>query len=384
MMLACQLDPTVYMVTIYEKNTALGRKFLVAGNGGFNLTHAEDERQFADRYLPKDFIGRFFREFTNTDLRKWLRNTGIETYTGTSRRVFPVKGVKPIEVLKAIEAKMISNGVTVHYRHHWTGWQGKQLLFRLQEGTVAVDADIVVFALGGGSWKVTGSTGDWLPLLAGKGITVREFLPSNCAYRVGWDPEFIRRYAGNPLKNCAFSCDDRMQKGEAVLTESGIEGSGIYPLSPAIRRALLERGSALLRIDLKPDLPISEIRQRLHNRGQASVKAVLEQKLNLSPVQIALLKAYSTKAQYQDAEELASCIKSLPIQLQDFGPLDEAISTVGGIAIDELTEHQELKKLPDHFAIGEMSDWDAPTGGYLLQACFSMGFTLAKYLNSRR
>lgn len=382
-MLACSLDSGRYEISIYEKNSALGRKFLVAGKGGFNLTHSEEPGQFADRYAPKSFIQPFLQAFSNSDFREWLRSIGIETYVGTSKRVFPVKGVKPIEVLKAIEAQLLKNHVSVHYQHEWKGWQGEALLFESQGKPVTLKPDLVVFAAGGASWKVTGSDGSWAGHLAQKGIRINPFSPSNCAYQLNWDKDFIQRYAGSALKNAEFCCGSLARKGEAILTEFGIEGSGVYPLSGAVRKALSEQGSAPLVIDLKPDLDLREITDRLENKGKLSVKNVLEKKLNFKPVQTELLKLYTTKEDYNNPERLAAAIKQLTLTVCGLAPIDEAISTVGGVAVDELSAELELKKLPGHYAIGEMIDWDAPTGGYLLQACFSMGYALAKHLNAR-
>ncbi len=384
LMLACSLDSGRYEISIYEKNAALGRKFLVAGKGGFNLTHSEELGQFTDRYTPKAFIRRFLQAFSNTDFRGWLKSVGIETYVGTSKRVFPVKGIKPIEVLKAIEAQLLNNNVSLHYQHEWKGWQGEELLFERQGKPVTQKPDVTVFATGGASWKVTGSDGSWAGDLAQKEIRINSFSPSNCAYQLNWDKDFIQRYAGSALKNVEFRCGALARKGEAILTEFGIEGSGVYPLSGAIRKALSEQGSATISIDLKPDLDLLEITDRLENKGKLSVKNVLEKKLNLTLVQTELLKLYTTKEEYNNPKHLAAVIKNLELRVCGLAPIDEAISTVGGIALDELSTDLELKKLPGHYAIGEMIDWDAPTGGYLLQACFSMGFALAKYLNTRQ
>jgi uncharacterized flavoprotein (TIGR03862 family) len=379
LMLACSLESSQFNIAIYEKNAALGRKFLVAGKGGFNLTHSEELRQFADRYTPKPFIEPFLQAFSNSDFREWLRAIGIETYVGTSKRVFPVKGIKPIEVLKTMEAQLSKNHVSVHYQHKWKGWQGEELVFENQGKQVTLKPDITVFALGGASWKVTGSDGSWTTYFSEKGIDLKPFSPSNCAYQVNWNNDFIKKYAGSALKNAEFSCGALVRKGEAILTEFGIEGSGVYPLSGAVRKALSEQGAAKLSIDLKPDLSPEDIKARLENRGKLSVKNVLEKKLNLTPVQIELLKLHTSKEDYNDPERLALAIKQVTLTVCGLPPIDEAISTVGGIRIEELSEHLELKKMPGHYVIGEMIDWDAPTGGYLLQACFSMGYALAKY-----
>lgn len=382
-MLACSLDADKYTVSIYEKNAALGRKFLVAGKGGFNLTHSEELAQFAERYYPKEFIESFLNHFSNTDFRNWLKSIGIETYVGTSKRVFPVKGIKPIEVLNAIENQLEKNKVSVFYNHIWQGWKDDELAFSNNGKLKKVKADIVVFALGGSSWKVTGSDGNWTNYFNEKGITTNTFYPSNCAYQVNWNQAFIKTHQGNPLKNCEFTCGTISRKGEAVITEFGIEGSGIYPLSPEIRKQLLQNKAANIQIDFKPDLSLEEIRNRLENKGNLSIKTILEKKINLSVTQIELLKMASSKENYNDVHFLSQLIKSYPLTLVGFAPMDDAISTVGGIALDEVNHHLELKKIPNHYCLGEMLDWDAPTGGYLLQACFSMGKFLADKLNEK-
>jgi len=383
MMLACSLDSNKYDISIYEKNTALGRKFLVAGKGGFNLTHSEELQQFANRYTPTGFIAPFLSHFSNTNLRNWLKSLGVKTYVGTSKRVFPVKGIKPIEVLKAIEKKLKENQVSVFYDHEWKGWNNHELVFSSNNKTITIKTDLTVFALGGASWKVTGSDGSWINHFKEKGIKINPFYPSNCAYHINWDSSFIKKHEGEALKNCEFGCGTIKRKGEAVITQFGIEGSGIYPLSPAIRKQLAEKEKADLFIDLKPDLTVEEIRSRLENKGKLSIKDVLEKKINLSGTQINLIKQKTTKEEYNTVDVLVKLIKSYPLHITDFAPMGEAISTVGGIALDEVTTNLELKKLPDHYCLGEMLDWDAPTGGYLLQACFSMGKFLANKLNEK-
>lgn len=399
LMLACSLDDNMYNVSIYEKNTALARKFLVAGKGGFNLTHSEDLLQFVERYHPKDFIKPFINHFSNIDFRDWLKTIGIETYVGTSKRVFPIKGIKPIEVLNAIENVLEKKGVVINYSHKWEGWSNGQLIFQTPNNqTSNIKADIVVFALGGKSWKVTGSDGSWTKYFNEKTISTKTFYPSNCAYKVEWNPSFIKKYHGTALKNCEFTCGDSSRKGEAVITEFGIEGSGIYPLSFEIRKQLMSHpelvsashealkrvqgdGIAKLQIDFKPDLSFEEIKSRIENRGKSSIKDILEKRINLPESQIELLKLVSSKEEYNDVNFLSQLIKSYPLSIVDVAPIDDAISTVGGIDLEEVNANLELKKLPHHYCIGEMLDWDAPTGGYLLQVCFSMGRFLADKLN---
>jgi uncharacterized flavoprotein (TIGR03862 family) len=382
LMLACSLDKSKYHISIYEKNSALGRKFLVAGKGGFNLTHSEELDAFTNRYHPKEFIAPFLKQFTNTDFRNWLTSIGIETYVGTSKRVFPKKGIKPIEVLSAIEKQLIKNQVSIHYNYTWKGWHQDELIFEHKQTTVNVKSDITVFALGGGSWKVTGSDGNWLDYFKEKKITALPFVPSNCAYKINWDAALINLIEGQALKNCEFTCGNISKKGEAVLTQFGIEGSGIYALSKPIREQLLSEKKTTITIDFKPDLSEAEIKNRLEDQTRLSIKEILEKKLNITNSQIQLLKHATDKEQYHSPDYLSKLIKAYPLLLTDFAPIDEAISTVGGIALTELNKHLELNKLPHHYCIGEMLDWDAPTGGYLLQACFSMGYSLAGHLNT--
>ncbi len=382
LMLAYSLNKSKYNISIYEKNSALGRKFLVAGKGGFNVTHSEELDSFINRYHPKEFIAPFLKQFTNTDFRNWLTSIGIETYIGTSKRVFPKKGIKPIEVLQSIEKQLVQNQVNIHYNHTWKGWHLDELAFEHKQTTVNVKSDITVFALGGGSWKVTGSDGTWLPYFTEKQITALPFVPSNCAYKINWDASLLELLEGQALKNCEFTCGTISKKGEAVLTQFGIEGSGIYALSRPIREQLLSEKKATITIDFKPDLSELEIKNRLQDHTRLSIKDSLEKKLNITNTQIQLLKHATTKAQYHSPDYLSRLIKSYPLLLTDFAPIDEAISTVGGIVLTEVNEHLELNKLPHHYCIGEMLDWDAPTGGYLLQACFSMGYNLAKHLNT--
>jgi uncharacterized flavoprotein (TIGR03862 family) len=380
-MLACSLDSSKYNISLYEKNAALGRKFLVAGKGGFNLTHSEDLAQFAERYHPKEFITPFLKHFSNTDFRNWLKSIGIETYIGTSKRVFPVKGIKPIEVLQSIEKQLEKNKVTVFYNHLWQGYKNDELVFSNHGEAKTIKADIVVFALGGASWKVTGSDGNWTNYLNEKGIETHPFYPSNCAYQVNWNKAFIKTHHGQALKNCEFSCGTIKRKGEAIITEFGIEGSGIYPLSKEIREQLIQNKAANIQIDFKPDLLLEEIKNRIENKGKISIKDALEKRINLSPTQIELLKLASSKEEYNNADFLSQLIKNYPLTLVGFAPLDDAISTVGGISLNEINANLEFKKLPNNYCMGEMLDWDAPTGGYLLQACFSMGKFLADKLN---
>lgn len=375
------IDTNQYDVTIYEKNTALGRKFLVAGSGGFNLTHSEAIENFCLRYTPSEFISPFIQQFTNTDFRTWLQSIGIETYIGTSKRVFPKKGIKPIQVLQAIETNLEKKNITIAYEHTWLGFENEGLRFAKKEGEVLVNADYRVFALGGSSWKVTGSEGEWPTYFKNKQIDTLPFQSSNGAFEVQWNNELLKQIEGTVIKNATFSCGNKQHKGEAVITTFGIEGSGVYSLSPIIRTQLTQFGKAELIIDFKPDLTQQEIKYRLENNLQDSVKDILEKKINLNATHTLLLKELTTKEQYHSADYLSQLIKHYPVTITSLTPIDEAISTVGGISLDTVNKYLELKQLPQHYCLGEMLNWDAPTGGYLLQACFSMGYAVADRLN---
>ncbi len=381
LMFACSIDTGKYDVTLYEKNKTLGRKFLVAGDGGLNLTHSENSAQFQGRYTPKGFILPALDRFSNIDFVNWLESIGIETFVGTSNRIFPKKGIKPIEVLNAITSKITGNDVKIKTEYTWLGFENNDLVFDNAGTKQLIKSDITVFALGGASWKITGSLGDWGDYFSEKKIKINKFYPSNCAYKVNWDESILKLVSGKPLKNCSFTCNKKTIKGEAVITDFGIEGSGIYPLSPEIRTQLITNKLAKLYIDFKPDLSITEIAKRFEANPKLSTKDILAKKIKLTEAQISLIKNITTKDEYLNVQVISSLIKSFPLELIDFAPIDEAISTVGGISLDEIKATFELNKLPNHYCLGEMLDFDAPTGGYLLQACFSMGKFLAEELN---
>jgi uncharacterized flavoprotein (TIGR03862 family) len=368
LMLAANLDETKFEVTIYEKNSAPARKFLVAGSGGFNLTHSEPLEQFIKRYPPGTFIKPILHAFSNTDLQAWLNSIGIPTFTGTSKRIFPKKGIKPIEVLNAILKVLKDKNVKLITGYTWQG--------------ESMDANITVYALGGASWKITGSDGSWTNYFQNKGIEIIPFQASNCTFQINWPKNLISLAAGLPLKNISLKALNIRKEGEAVITEFGMEGSAIYALSPQIRQQLNENKKALCYIDLKPSLSHSALIELLEKKpASTTMTKYLDSTLNLSKSQLALLKNLTVKEDFLNPETLAAKIKELPLEITGMGPIDEAISTVGGISLNEIDENFQLKKLPNTYAIGEMLDWDAPTGGYLLQACFSMGHKLAEHLN---
>ena len=376
MLLAAHLNTQQFDLTIYEKNVALGRKFLVAGKGGFNLSHSENITAFIERYTPSDFLKEALLFFDNTDLQHWFKSINIPTFVGSSKRIYPEKGIKPIEVLNAILNQLKQNKVTIKTGYHWLGWDAdNNLLFK---NAATVTADITIFALGGSSWKKTGSDGNWNSILKQKNLNIIPFQASNCAYQVNWKPDFITKTEGKPLKNIAISCDNKSQKGEVIITQFGLEGGAIYALSPEIRTQLNEKDSAQIFIDLKPQFTAQEIANKVTS---TKLTEQLSSKLKLEKAKITLLKDYLTKEQFLDIDFLAKTIKAFPLTISGTATIDEAISTVGGIDLNEIDTNFQLKKMPNHYAIGEMLDYDAPTGGYLLQSCFSMGVFLSNFLN---
>ncbi|MBN8702561.1 MAG: TIGR03862 family flavoprotein [Bacteroidetes bacterium] len=384
LILAATLDEALFDIVVYERNFAPARKFLVAGDGGFNLTHSEDMEQLITRYTPSIYLEKCLRSFTNIDLQKWLKQLHIETFIGSSKRVFPVKGIKPIDVLNAILYKLKSRNVRINTKHEWKGWNNKnELLFRNEEKEFVVNHDIVVFALGGASWSKTGSDGKWTAYFNEKGIETIPFQPSNCAFAINWDKDFIAKAEGQPLKNISVMCSKKEKKGEIVLTQFGVEGGAVYALSPEIRKQLEENTTATIFIDLKPTLTKETIFEKLNSAMNRTISKTLQNEIKLNELQIALLKSVLPKEDFVNPINLALRIKQLPLLITRMASIEDAISTVGGIALQETDENFQLTKLPNHYAIGEMLNWDAPTGGYLLQACFSMGYYLANLLNAK-
>lgn len=377
--LAAFLDTKIYDVTIYEKKKSLGRKFLVAGDGGFNLTHSEEISSFKARYMPSSFLNRSLDLFNNKDLQTWLLDLGIPTFVGSSGRVFPKKGIKPIEVLKTIEDYLIKKGVRFEFNNTFIDWANENSVFF--NSNYKVEADYFVFALGGCSWRVTGSDGEWLKVFREKSISTKPFRSSNCAFMVNWPEKFVQKFKGIPLKNISISINNKTQKGEAVITSFGMEGNAIYGLSHEIQNYLESANEAKLFIDFKPTLTLKNLSQKL-SLSKTNITKNLKEKIKLNQATIELVKSSLTKEEFLDLDTLAQRIKRFPIRVVDAANIDEAISTEGGISLDAINSNFELKKRSNNFCIGEMLDWNAPTGGYLIQACASMGVSLAKYLNS--
>jgi uncharacterized flavoprotein (TIGR03862 family) len=373
-------------VHLFDAMPSVGRKFLLAGKGGLNLTHSEGPDTFAGRYgARRDAIERLLKDFDSSALRDWAQGLGIETFVGTSGRVFP-KDMKAAPLLRAwlhrLRHPAQGEGVQFHMRHRWLGWgEDNSLLFETPQGNTAFKAAAVVLALGGGSWARLGSNGAWVPLLAQKGVAVAPLLPSNCGFDVqgGWSEHFQSRFAGQPFKSVAISMpsvqgDGWRRKGEFVATASGVEGSLVYAASARLRDDILRNGSARFFLDLLPDMSPEKVMQEVtHPRGSRSLSSHLKSRLNLDGVKSAILHELLDKSVINDPIRLAAAIKALPITLQATRPIDEAISSAGGVLFEVLNEGLMLEQLPGVFCAGEMLDWEAPTGGYLLHASFATG-----------
>jgi uncharacterized flavoprotein (TIGR03862 family) len=379
LMLAAEIDITKYNVTLFEKKKTVGRKFLVAGEGGLNLTFNSSIENLINQYSPSDFMGAILNQFTNEDLINWLNEHGIPTFIGSSNRVFPERGLKPSEVLKRIVNFIKTKKIQFQFNKEWLGWtENGDLSF---ENSEVIKTDITVFALGGASWKVTGSDGEWSKKFQKKDIKIKTFRAANCAFGIDWNKNFITTHEGKPLKNISINYNNNFAKGELVISKFGIEGNAIYALSEKIQDDLLTKESTTIYLDLKPSLTSGQIKTKFKKTKISKVTDFLKKDLKLDRVAVGILKHFSDKETFSNLDLLAKTIKSVPVIIKSAEEIDKAISTLGGISLDEIDNNFQLKKLPKSYAIGEMLDWYAPTGGYLLQGSFSMGFALAKHLN---
>jgi uncharacterized flavoprotein (TIGR03862 family) len=365
-------------VTIYEQMPSVGRKFLLAGRGGLNLTHSEPLEPFLARYgqaEPK--LRAAIQAFPPEALRAWAEALGQETFVGTSGRVFP-RSMKASPLLRAWLRRLDASGVTFRLRHRWDGWREASLLFASPDGEVIVRPDVTILALGGASWPNLGSNGRWVDVLTTQGLAVEPLKPANSCFRVIWSDVFRNRFEGQPLKGVALSFAGRTVRGEALVTSSGIEGGAVYAISAPLRDAVLTIGEATLHMALRPDSTASELEARLAKpRGKQSMSTWLRKALNLSPVAIGLLQEAAVASGENLAGlqpgELAERVNQLPIRITGVAPIARAISSAGGIPFGSLDGNFMLANRPGTFAAGEMLDWEAPTGGYLLQACFATG-----------
>jgi uncharacterized flavoprotein (TIGR03862 family) len=366
-------------VTVYDAMPSAGRKFLMAGRGGLNLTHSEPLPQFLARYREASpHLEAAIETFPPQALRDWSAALGQETFVGSSGRVFP-RAFKASPLLRAWLRRLDSQGVKLALRHRWTGWDdGGHLRFGTPEGVRVVGSSATVLALGGASWPRLGSDGAWPETLAAKGVNISLLRPANSGFTVAWSDVFRDRFEGQPLKGVALTSGQAMVRGEAIITRTGIEGGAIYALSAELREAILRDGRATLNIALRPDAEIGELIVRLSAaKGRQSLSNFLRKAANLSPVAIGLLqeaaKAAGTPLASMSSSDLAGLINAVPITLTGVAPIARAISSAGGIAFDELDPDYMLRRMPGVFAAGEMLDWEAPTGGYLLQASFATG-----------
>ena len=366
-------------VDLYDAMPSVGRKFLLAGKGGMNLTHSEPAAPFLARYGARAAqLAPLLDGFGAQALRDWVHGLGVETFIGSSGRVFP-RDMKAAPMLRAWLHRLRGAGVQFHMRHRWLGWRDDALHFATPQGDICVRADAVVLALGGGSWARLGSDGAWVPLLEQRGIPVRPLQPSNCGFDVAWSPYFSERFAGTPVKSVAIGWTDadgqaRQRQGEFVISAGGIEGRLVYALSAPLRDRLNAEGRAGITLDLAPGLSAQRVHDEvLHPRGARSLSSHLQSRLSITGVKAGLLRECLSREAFADPGRLAQAIKALPLQLVRPRPLDEAISSAGGVAFEALDEHLMVRALPGVFCAGEMLDWEASTGGYLLTACFAGG-----------
>ncbi len=369
-------------VDLYDAMPSVGRKFLMAGKGGMNITHSEPYDKFLSRYgSRRNYIKPMLDAFGSEALRSWLQDLGINTFIGSSGRVFPAD-MKAAPLLRAWLHRLREAGVNFNMRHQWIGWSGDEngkLRFVTPEGETEARADAVVLAMGGGSWARLGSTGAWVELLVQRGILIEPLQPSNCGFEIGWSEYFRSRFAGQPLKSVSVTFTDSdgvkiQQQGELVVTAEGVEGGLIYTLSALLREQITATGVAVIHLDLAPDRDMRFLFDRISpSRGKDSMANFLRKRVGIDGVKAGLLREVLPKSDFDNPVRLCEAIKSLPIRLVAARPIDEAISSAGGVAFEALDERLMIRSMPGVFCAGEMLDWEAPTGGYLLTACFASG-----------
>jgi uncharacterized flavoprotein (TIGR03862 family) len=387
LMAADVLSASGVEVHLYDAMPSVGRKFLLAGKGGLNLTHSEPADIFASRYgARRAQIEAVLQGFDSTQVRAWALALGVDTFVGTSGRVFPAD-MKAAPLLRAwlrrLRHPASGPSVQFHMRHRWTGWSADntELTFDTPTGPLQAQADAVVLALGGGSWARLGSNGAWVPWLQARGVAVAPLLPSNCGFDAqgGWSEHFSSRFAGQPFKSVAIHLTTSQgvsfqRKGEFVATATGVEGSLIYAASSLLRDDIIRNGQATFCLDLLPDMsPEKVLAEVRHPRGSRSLSSHLKSRLHIDGIKAAMLYERLSKEQMNDAEQLATALKALPITLVATRPIDEAISTAGGVLFEAIDPKLMLEQLPGVFCAGEMLDWEAPTGGYLMTACLASG-----------
>ncbi|WP_333591761.1 TIGR03862 family flavoprotein [Brevundimonas sp.] len=364
-------------VVVHDAMPSVARKFLMAGRGGLNLTHSEPPERFLGRYgEARGVVAAWLDAFSAADLRAWADGLGAETFVGSSGRVFP-KAMKASPLLRAWLARLAEQGVEIRVRSRWAGWRDGALVFQTPDGERLERPEAVILALGGGAWPRLGSDGGWRPWLEERGVAVAPFAPSNVGFDIAWSPVLVERFAGLPLKTVALSHGARTVRGETIVTRYGLEGGAIYALSADLRQAVARDGAAALTIDLRPDLTVEALAARLAKpRGKDSVSNWLRKAGGLSPAAAALLREIPGDIP-AGADKLARRIKAVRLTIIGVQGLDRAISSAGGVRLDQVDARLMLNALPGVFAAGEMLDWEAPTGGYLLQAAFASGAVAA-------
>ncbi len=372
-------------VTVFDHMASPARKLLLAGRGGLNLTHSEPREAFLSRYgeLPPQ-LRTALDAFPPSALRNWAEGLGQQTFVGSSGRVFPV-AFKASPLVRAWLGRLSGLGVTLAMRHRLVGFTSDGALkLSGPEGPRQISADAILLALGGASWPRMGSDGGWVNLLRDKGVAIADLRPANMGIEIGWTEAFRERFAGQPLKQLALRAGDQGSRGEAMITAHGLEGGAVYALSATIREVLAAAGTAMLHLDLRPDSTVASLRARLERaRAKDSLSAVLKKQLSLSPQAVGLLREASGDKVPREPAALAALVKAVPLSVTAVRPLERAISTAGGIRFDEVQAGFELRKLPGVFVAGEMLDWEAPTGGYLLQAAFASAEAAAQGMARR-
>lgn len=370
-----------FAVTVYERKPSVGRKFLMAGRGGLNLTHSENIQPFVQKYRERaEVLGPIIDAFPPQALRDWCEGLGEKTFIGTSGRVFP-ESFKASPLLRAWIKRLEGQGVRFMLNHEWRGWDGQELVFKTAEGSARVQPDATLLALGGASWPRLGSDGTWVDLLQKEGAGVAPLQPANCGFCVDWSEVFSQKFVGQPLKSITACFQDQKIHGEIMITAKGIEGGPIYALSSILREEINKKSAAVLLIDLKPDLSLEGLTERLKKpKAGKSLSNYLRSAVNLSDVAIGLLMERPDRSALggYPPGQLAALIKSYPLSLRAPFAIDRAISTAGGVRFESVDSNLMLLEKPGVFVAGEMLDWDAPTGGYLLQACMATGVRAAQ------
>lgn len=375
LMAAEALSEAGLSVDVFDAMPSVGRKFLLAGKGGLNLSHGEPLPAFVARYGARSApVARWLDVLSPAALRDWAAGLGIETFVGTSGRVFP-QDLKAAPLLRAWLHRLRERGVVFHMRHRWLGWdEAGALRFASPRGERSVAARVTVLALGGASWRRLGSDGAWVPWLADAGVDVAPLRPANCGFEVAWSAHLREQFAGAPIKPVTLRCEGFERQGEFVLSAYGVEGSLVYAASALLREAIERDGQATLQLDLLPDFDAERVaREVSHPRGSRSLSSHLKSRLGLAGAKMALLHELLPREAMADTALLAAAIKALPLTVTAPRPIDEAISTAGGVRLEALDDALMLRARPGVFCAGEMLDWEAPTGGYLLQACLASG-----------